>query len=112
MYYECSLLLSFSNMVKYKEFFKIMFEQNKEQFQKFMLLNQDYLKDKKKFKEQFDREGREVLDIVQFWERKLCKQMESGNKSVYSSNLADKFREEVKKIFPCIDEVGVKKGFD
>jgi hypothetical protein len=97
-------------MVKYKEFFNMMFEQNKEKFQKFMLLCQDYLKDKKKYKEEFDREGREVRDIVEFWERKLCKTMEGGNKAVYSSNLAEKFREEVKKIFPPFEEIGVKKS--
>jgi hypothetical protein len=97
-------------MVKYKEFFNIMFEQNKEQFQKFMLLCQDYLKDRGKYKAQFDTEGREILDIVEFWERKLCKQMESGNKSVYSSNLSEKFRAEVKKIFPPFDEIGVKRS--
>jgi hypothetical protein len=97
-------------MVKYKEFFTLMVEQNREQFQKFMILCQDYIKDKKGFKEQFDREGREIRDIVEFWERKLCKQMEGGNKAVYSSNLADKFRAEVKKIFPVYDEIGVKRG--
>lgn len=96
-------------MVKYKEFFNLMFEQNKEQFQKFMLLCQDYLKDKNKYSEQFHSEGREIRDIVEFWERKLCKQMENGNKSVYSTNLAEKFRLEVKKIFPCFDEIGVKR---
>jgi len=97
-------------MVKYKEFFNMMFEQNKEKFQKFMLLCQDYMSDKKKFKETFDREGREILDIVEFWERKLCKTMEGGNKAVYSSNLSDKFRAEVRKIFPAFDEIGVKKS--
>ncbi len=98
-------------MVKYKEFFNMMVEQNRELFQRFVLLNQDYLKDKKKFKEEFDTMGKEVLDITQYWERKLCKHMENGNKASFSSNLADKFREEVKKIFPAIDEVGVKKSF-
>lgn len=97
-------------MVKYKEFFNMMVEQNKERFQKFMILCQDYGKDKKKFKPEFDKEGLEIRDIVEFWERKLCKQMEGGNKAVYSSNLADKFRAEVKKIFPPYDEIGVKRG--
>ena len=87
-----------------------MVDNNREKFQKFMILCQDYLKDKNSFKEEFDREGREIRDIVEFWERKLCKQMEGGNKAVYSSTLADKFRAEVKKIFPPYDEIGLKRG--
>lgn len=97
-------------MVKYKEFFKLMVDQNKEKFQKFMILSQDYLHDKHKFQEEFNREGKEIRDIVEFWERKLCKQMEGGNKAVYSTNLADKFRAEVKKIIPPYDEIGVKRN--
>lgn len=97
-------------MVKYKEFFKMMVEQNKEQFQKFMILCQDYTKDKRSFKEQFDSEGREIRDIVEYWERKLCKTMEGGKNGVYSSTLSDKFRAEVKKIIPAYDEIGLKRG--
>jgi hypothetical protein len=97
-------------MVKYKEYFKMMVEQNRELFQKFMVLSTDYMQDKNRYKEQFDKEGREVLDVVEFWERKLCKHMEKGSNSVYSSNLSEKFRGEVKKIIPCFDEIGVKKS--
>jgi hypothetical protein len=97
-------------MVKYKEYFKMMFDQNKELFQKFMLLSQDYMKDKSRFKAQFDLEGREVLDVVESWERRLCKHMEKGSNSVYSSTLSEKFRGEVKKIIPCFDEIGLKKS--
>jgi len=104
------LVLYYLAMVKYKEFFKLMVDQNKEQFQRFMILCQDYIKDKDGLKDDFDKEGREVRDIVEYWERKLCKQMEGGKNGVYSTTLSDKFRAEVKKIFPPYDEIGLKRG--
>jgi len=97
-------------MVKYKAFFKLMVDSHREKFERFMLLCQQYMQDKERFQVQFDQEGREIRDIVEAWERKLCRQMEGGNKAVFSSHLADKFRAEVKKIFPPYDEIGLKRG--
>ena len=93
---------------KYRDYFNQMFNQNREQFTQFMLLCQDYMADKATHSEEFNRQGKEVKAIVTEWETKLCGRMERGKNSVYSANIAEKFWDEVRKYFPCIDEVGVK----
>lgn len=87
--------------------FNQMFEENRDQFQKFMLLSNDYKTDKKKYKEEFDREGQKILDIIQHYENILCSKMEKTNRGAYSSNLSDKFWQEIRTYFPNIHEVGV-----
>lgn len=88
-----------------------MFEQNREQFMHFMLLNNAYGQDKRSLKQQFDEEGIKIQKIVQEWEDKLCKQMEKGENGAYSAKLGEKFQQEVQKYFPFYHEVGVKIRF-
>ncbi len=97
---------------KYKRYVTEMFERNREKMMKFMLLNQDYGRDKKGLKEQFDQEGKEIQEIVEEWMGRLCKQMEKGKNGSYSGKLADKFLQEVVKYFPYYHEIGIrfKKG--
>jgi hypothetical protein len=95
-------------MSKYRDYFNQMFELHKEPFQTFMLLCQDYMADRATYSEEFNRQGKEIKAIVTEWEQKLCGRMERGKNSVYSANVADKFWDEVRKYFPCIDEVGIK----
>jgi hypothetical protein len=84
-----------------------MFEQHREQFMHFMLLNNAYADDKMAFKQQFDEEGRKIKEIVLDWEDRLCRKMEGGDNSSYSAKLGDKFQEEVTKYFPFYHEIGV-----
>jgi hypothetical protein len=93
---------------KYKAYVDQMFALHREQFQKFMLLNQDYLANRDRFRDEFNKEGVPIKAICQEWEQKLCGRMERGKNGVYSGNLAEKYWDEVRKYFPCIDEVGVK----
>lgn len=95
-------------MSKYKDYFNEMFGLHREQFQAFMLLCQDYMADRAAYSEEFNRQGKGVKDIVSEWDRRLCARMERGRNGVYSANVSDKFWDEVRKYFPCIDEVGVK----
>ena len=92
---------------KYRQFFNEMFETNKEKFLRFKILHEDYVRDNEQFKEQFDREGKEILDIISKWEQRLCGKMERGGKGVFSSSLSEKFRGEVRKYFSLIDHIGV-----
>ena len=93
---------------KYKEYFNNMFEQHRELFTQFMLTNQDYMADRQAHSEAFNQQGKQVKAIVTEWEARLCGRMERGKNSTYSANLSEKFWDEVRKYFPCIDEVGIK----
>ncbi len=93
---------------KFRQYFNQMFEENKELFMEFKFIHDDYIKDRQKHVEQFNKVGKKVVAIISDWENKLCGHMEKGNNAVFSAKLADKFNNEVKKYFPMIDWVGVK----
>lgn len=95
-------------MSKYRDYFNQMFDQNREQFTQFMLTCQDYMQDRTAHAEQFNKQGQAVKAIMTEWEQKLCGRMERGKNAVYSANVAEKFWDEIRKYFPCIDEVGLK----
>jgi len=95
-------------MTKYKQFFDDMLARNRELFIKFKITHDMYASDPKSWKEQFNDEGRQVLQIIREYENRLCGFSEQGQYSKYSANLAEKFWAEVRKNYPRIDFVGVK----
>lgn len=97
-------------MTKYKQTFDEMLSKNRELFIKFKITHDLYENDKKLWTEQFNREGKQVLEIIRDYENRLCGHSESGQYSKFSANLAEKFWSEVRKNYPKIDFVGVKVG--
>jgi hypothetical protein len=93
---------------KFKAYFDKAFADHREQFQLFMLTCQDYMSDRAKYSEEFNHQGKEVKAILDEAEARLCGRMERGRNAVYSANLSEKYWDEVRKYFPCIDEVGIK----
>jgi hypothetical protein len=63
--------------------------------------------DPSKYEEEFNKIGKEVLGVVREYENRLCADTERGKFIKYSSGLAEKFQEEVRKNFPSIDKVGI-----
>lgn len=98
-------------MAKYKKYFDEMFEQNREDFLQFMILNDQYGQDKRLMKGEFDKKGKEIVKIVKEWEDKLCSTMEKGKNGAYSAKLGEKFQSELGKYFPYYHEVGVTIQF-
>ncbi|MDF2379430.1 MAG: hypothetical protein P1V18_04385 [Candidatus Gracilibacteria bacterium] len=96
---------------KYKKYFDQMFEAHRDDFMRFMLVDNMYAQDKRGMKAQFDEEGAQIKQIVHNWEDKLCKQMESGKNGVFSSKLGEKFHLEVTKYLPHFHEIGMKITF-
>lgn len=93
---------------KYKLFYQLMMDQNKQAFVDFKKIHDGFQKNAAEWEEKFHTEGRDILDIIRDWERRLCSGMERGQYAGYSSKLSEKFWEEVKKYLPLIDEVGVR----
>ncbi len=85
----------------------MMFAQNKRTFEDFKNLHDHYTLEPQKYQNTFNEKGKEILEIVQDWENRLCAKSEGGAYSRYSTNLADKFREEVKKYLPKINSIGL-----
>jgi len=94
--------------VKYKQHVKEMLEFNAELFKQFKEIHDAYVIDPKKWQEAFNEKGREVIPVLARWENSLCSKSESGRFGKFSSNLADKFREEIRVHFPKIDAIGMK----
>lgn len=95
---------------KYKKFYQLLSEQNKDLLKKFQEIHNGYAADPKKWEAQFHSVGRDVLDVMRDWERRLCSGTEKSHYAQYSSKLAEKYWEEIKKDFPLIEQVGVHKS--
>lgn len=95
---------------KYLLFYDLMIEQNENDFKKFKIVHDQYSLDGSN-QVQFHQLGRDILDIVRDWDRRLCSGMERGNFAGYSSKLSEKFWQRVKKDYPLIEEVGVSVSY-
>ena len=84
-----------------------MIRVHEQEFTDFKVLHDKYAEDQQRFQGEYNERGREVVEIIREWERRLCGKMERGTNAVYSSKLAEKFWDEVRAFFPMIDYVGV-----
>lgn len=95
-------------MSKYKQQIQDMLEYHNDLFKSFKKIHDDYEKNPKKFQEEFNEEGQKVLHIIRRYENILCSKSEGGKYGKFSSNLADKFWEEIRALFPKIDYIGME----
>ena len=93
---------------KYKQYYVQMEQQNKAEFDAFQPIHDGFVQNSAAFETEFHTKGRDILDIIRDWERRLCSGMERGNHSQYSLNLSKKFWDEIKKRFSHVELIGVK----
>lgn len=93
--------------VKYKQFYQLMWENNEPLLKDFQKIHDAFQDNPGAHAREFHGVGRDVLDVMRDWERRLCHGMEKGKFAAYSATLAEKFWAEIKKDFPLIDQVGV-----
>ena len=93
---------------KFKEYYERMVEMNKNAFEQFKQIHDEYGLNPENLQEKFNTEGEKILTIIRDWENKLCMQSEKAGFANYTTNLAEKFQEEVRKHFPEIVNVGLK----
>ena len=97
-------------MTKYHEYFQLMVSENQELFEHFKKLHDYYSLNPNRYQLAFNVEGEKIVAVIREYERKLCGHSEKGKYGKFSSGLADKFWEQVRKQFPKIDFVGVKRN--
>ncbi len=95
-------------MTKYKAYFKKMLDANKKSFDDFRKIHDKYTLDPDNYQEDYNIEGEIILEIIRDWENKLCMQSEKGGYGVFTTKLAEKFHDEIKKEFPMVDHIGLK----
>lgn len=95
-------------MQKYQQMFIRMTEENRELFDTFKSVHDAFVLAPDANKERFNAIGGEVLDVIREYERILCGKTESGQYGKFSSNLSQKFWDEIRKVYRKIDFVGIK----
>ncbi len=95
-------------MTKYKKAVEEMLEYNSDLFTSFKSLHDAYAEDPDSVRDDFNREGEKALRVIRRYENILCGKTESGKYGKFSTNLSEKFWEEVRVHFPKIDYVGSK----
>lgn len=93
---------------KYRQLFLQMLEENRDLFLNFKEIHDNFVEDPDTFKDQFNEKGKTVVEIIREHELKLTAQQNKGQYSKYSSNLSDKFWDQIRGFLPKIDFVGVK----
>ena len=94
-------------MTKYKEYYEKMVSENKEIFDKFTKTHFEYSIDQNKNQEEFNKVGEEILKVIHEYEDRLCRHSEGAGFGKFTSNLAEKFQDEIRSHFPLIDHVGI-----
>jgi hypothetical protein len=95
-------------MTRYKEMYNQMVVDNKEKFDAFRSLHDNYALEPEKWQDEYNEKGKEVMTIIRHYEDVLCGRSEGTGYGAFSGKLAEKFQEEVRKNFPKIDHIGVK----
>ena len=85
-----------------------MIDENKDIFSRFFVIHDRYAGDPRNAQDEFNSLGHDIVEIIREYERKLCSNSERGQYGKFSSNLSEKFWDEIRKDFPKIDFVGVR----
>jgi len=95
-------------MSKYKKVFDEMRYQNKQAFDSFKEIHDQFAMQPNKWREEFNEKGEEIQMIIRRYENQLCSHSENGGFGKFTGNLSEKFWGEIRKVFPKIDEIGVQ----
>jgi len=94
-------------MVKYKEYFEKMLADNKKVFDSFKKLHDKYALNPDLHQKELNEKGEKVLLLVREYENRLCANTERGMYSNFSTQLAEKFQNEVRAHFPKVNSIGL-----
>lgn len=84
-----------------------MMQENRDLFLDFKEVHDKFVEDDSQ-KEEFNKKGAQVVEIIREYERKLTSQTDKGQYSKFSTGLSDKFWDQIRSFLPRIDFVGVK----
>lgn len=93
--------------VKYKEYFELMLNNNKDLFTRFQEVHDRYALDPDTHQDEFNEIGSDVQYALREWEDKLCNRSEGSGYGYYSGRLAESFQNEARRVFPHIDKIGI-----
>lgn len=94
-------------MSEYKKIVVLMTQQNKELFENFKDIHDNYALNPTEWQKLFNEYGGEVMDVIREYERKLLSNMGTGKYGQFSAKVSEKYWDEVRKLFSKINFVGV-----
>lgn len=94
-------------MPRYKEYVKLMIDENKETFAAFKVLHDKYALDPRAHQKEYNEGGSKIQDIIRDYDDRLCRNTERGVYNKFSGGLSEKFHAELKKVFPMIEHIGL-----
>lgn len=94
-------------MSKFQKYFLEMVESHKELFDHFKKTHAEYVETDGANQEEFNTLGAQVMEIVRDYEKLLTSKSDSTSYAKFSSNLSDKFMDQVRRVYPKIDFIGV-----
>jgi hypothetical protein len=80
---------------------------NKELFDQFKEIHDKYQEHPKQYQAQFNQVGEEIQKVIRKYENKLCGHTENSGFGKFSANLSTLFWEQIRALFPKIDDVGL-----
>jgi len=92
---------------KFQDYFERMIETQKEMFDSFAVIHQQYSQDPDKYQDLYNKEGIKILKIIHEWETKLCSQSEKAGYGYATEKLSEKFMQLIRQKFPLIDYIGI-----
>ncbi|MEK7592488.1 MAG: hypothetical protein AAB508_03795 [Patescibacteria group bacterium] len=95
-------------MQKYQKVYIEMLEANKNLFDAFAIIHDKFVLDPESNKAEFNSLGENVLVVISKYEQILCGKTENGGLGKFSSNLSQKFWDEIKKRYKKILFIGIK----
>ena len=93
---------------KYKQYFEQMLEQEKELFENFRVVHDQYKLNQTALQEKYNVEGEKVVTVIRHWERRLCSAMGRTVYGQYAQQVSEKFWDLIREEFDQIDMIGVK----
>lgn len=95
-------------MTKFTEIYKKIWQDHADVLNSFKKIHDKFQQDRATYQEEFNRQGKPVMELLREYEDRLCSGMERGQFGKYSDKVAEKFWQRVKKDFPLIELVGVE----
>lgn len=85
-----------------------MIKDHKKQFDDFKKIHELFKSDRANYQNEFNTQGKPIVEIIRAYEQQLCGGMERGQFGKFSDQVAEKFWGRVKKDFSHIELVGVE----
>jgi hypothetical protein len=94
-------------MTKYQKTIKLMEAENPELWNSYKDMHEKFTLDQNTNRDEYNRIGEEFMAMVNKYNDDLCRTSEGSGYGWYSGGLAEKFMNELRVIFPNIDEIGI-----